>query len=240
MRFIAVTPQEIVRDILSLTFSQITQGEWQFLLARGSYFWQRLERHFDRLLFDDRTNAKPSQHLLTALATPEFQFFARVYTPCFMAYKTTPKKLLEASKNPDPKIAIPALSKLLPLDPSLASIAPFNQLLHQFRHDPARTLDYHRLTYPLRASTHPFPRMRLAKIKSFGAATVAMVAKVLRIRLTKKELWKLEEAIAKDRGARRPVDLRTYDDYRKPVEREERELFAMIAAGTFSSSPLSQ
>ncbi len=238
-RFASTLSPDVLRETLTQTLTQMTQSDLSFTIARGYYFWRTIERHIDCLLFDREANEKPPEIIYKGLATPDIQFFVRVYCPCFMAYKTTPIKLLEEAKQPDFKAALPALKKLLPLDPALANVEPFKTIIHQFRHDPAHAHDFHLITSALQS--RPFPRLRLAKIRANGAALVSVVAKGLRIRLTKKELWKLEEAVARDRGLdKKRFDQRTFDDYRKPIEREERELLAMIPRGTFQSSQMSQ
>ena len=85
----------IPKDVLQSACQTITPQQIQFMQARSLYLWTDTEKRLDRMVAELLDDSKPTPPaLLEAIGSPEFQFFLRVWFPCYHAHGMAPSKLL--------------------------------------------------------------------------------------------------------------------------------------------------
>jgi len=228
-------------DVIGAILFQMTDAQAHFAWYPAAYFWQDLENRVDRMIVEaEKPKGTPNKETRKLISEPEIRFFARVWAPCWFIHRMKPSELLEIAKNSDMAVAKPALLKLFRIDRSLPLVSPFKELMHRLESNKAKQHDYIQLTNALTAA--PIAPAHLPQMKAFAAAPLLLLAKAYKCKLTKNDIRKLYDAIARDRHGRNDLDDSDYDTYRKRMTRETALLKRYVdkVTGTNPSSQKSQ
>lgn len=225
-REIAKIPQVVIKAHIEA----MTPGELQFEIYHAIWFWRDLEKRLDRLLLDLESDTKPHATAIAAIRLPLFQFFLRVYGPCFMVHGKSPSQLLRAARKGD----LEAHEALIRLDPTVGN----DKGLLKIRHLSAHSKDAQLANVKLARAeiSPPYRPVSEYTLKASSGALIQRLGKALKVPINAGDIRRLYNAIARDRNCRHlndPTLIAKNDDaFRKELQRAQKEWDKVLPSTT--------
>lgn len=215
------------RQEINKIWKSLSKTEKEALLVKMQ---RRIDRLYQKSLKDlssDITGDEDSRltkSMRKGVELPEFAFFMRVWTQCWLLHGKAPATLLRKarSKSLKPKEqneSLKAFEKLLRIDNSIIFDPRLAEKFHQLKAKKNKK-EYRQL---LHAFGKP-PKEKIApqKIKYTVAGFISYTSQILKSRLSEPQIWALFDAYAKDAGLEVDPDLAEIrpETFSKAIQRE--------------------
>jgi hypothetical protein len=197
-------------------------------------FWNHL---FEASLEDIKSDIYESEDqasveaFMGKLESPEFLFFFRVWTPCWLLYQEYPTNLLRKARNGN----YDALEKLLRLDSTTLNDPKVSEIYHQAGSHKNRAI-FNLIATSIQKNLKS--KVTRQKIKISIAGLISAISKLINSKLDEPEIRSLFDAIAMDSG-NSSIDTDLPDGqeaFSKAIQRERKFWMPLFQTRTKNSS----
>jgi len=191
---------KLPQSVREAYIQSLTQDQLNLLYWRSVEWWRKVERRMDNNILREIGSDELPEHLAALIPTPMFQFFIRVWGPCFVLYGQRPSQLLRRARNGDVQAAI----DLVRIDRSVLFDPKIKMLMYKH----GQRMDAGIQEQIAEASTKPpYPPAKLWSMKAKDAGLLLHLARAIKYRLTPKAIRGWFNAMATDLTGKADPDL---------------------------------